>query len=196
MNSTLIRAFIGALVILIVVLAFKYSRLGEVSDTLQKLSRNPTELTQKNIKENKALGEKSQGLILDTKTTLQDQVDQASENIKNIIEKAADSFVDDKKPVSFTVSILDENNKDPNPNLVKIDFLKDRQLQFKTAKNSLYHFKLLNVPVDFCFYIQDQRYTVEENKIIAVEFLQNGNFTFTIDYCNRQNKDIGRVDVE
>lgn len=140
-------------------------------------------------------------------TSTTNLAEQLSQNLTN-------NLIDDTKNTLYkrTQSVLDTAfNKTPSENKVSVlvnpptvmvdrvtilDFTKNNNLQIKLSRNNKYQLKFQNTPPNFCLYIDQNNYPIDDGKILEIQFINSGNYLIKANLCNLQDKTIGTITVE
>lgn len=94
------------------------------------------------------------------------------------------------------VKITSPSNSPPNSEgLYVIDLSKDGNIKLGLSKNKKYQLKFLNVPLNFCLYIQSKKYTINNESGVELQFSSGGNYPIKANLCDLQDKNIGELVV-
>ncbi len=131
-----------------------------------------------------SLQETSQNLI----STVKDQAyNQAQNTVNAVFDKSS------PKP-NVEVNILGVSN--PPPDSITVDFLKDSNLNLNLNKGIKYNMQFKNFPSNYCLYIADNKYQINDAEIIELQFNSNGTYPIRSNLCEVNNKNLGQVIVQ
>jgi len=80
--------------------------------------------------------------------------------------------------------------------VIIMDFAKSEKLTLKLKKGTKYYIQFKNVPGNSCFYINEIKYQIENDKILQIEFQRSGDFKLTTNSCELNFKEMGNFSVD
>lgn len=148
--------------------------------------------------------EATDNLINRTKNSAQENAQKSIETVKsnvyNEAKTALDSVFnkqDNNKQANnpgVNVTVLGISSSDNTKPSYIIDLSKDSSLNLNLSVNQKYYLKFQNIPTNYCIYINDKKYPLNDG-LIAVEFTQGGNFPIKANSCDLNDKNLGTLTV-
>lgn len=145
-----------------------------------------------------------QDSIKDTQSNLEQNSKDAVNNIKETVYDKTQEVLDTvfNKQTSddqvATVRVITANNPSvgEDQKVYDIDLSKDTNFKVTLSKNSKYYLKFQNVSPNYCLFIEDKRYEIENNQIIEVQFSSIGSYAIKTNTCNATDRHIGEIIVQ
>ena len=114
---------------------------------------------------------------------------EAKTTLDNVFNKQSDNTQ------QVTVSVLGVTNADQNKPIYNIDFTKDQDLKLNLTVNNKYYLKFQNLPQNFCIYINNNKYPINDG-LIEIQFAKGGNYPIKANKCDLDEKNIGTLTVQ
>ena len=145
-----------------------------------------------------------QNSIKDTRNNLEQNSQNAVNNIKETIHDKAQEALDtvfnkqtsDEKVISVRVLTADNTSVGVGQKVYDIDLSKDANFKVTLSKNSKYYLKFQNVLPNYCLFIEDIRYEIQNNQILEVQFSSTGTYAIKTNSCNLTDRHIGEIIVQ
>ncbi len=80
--------------------------------------------------------------------------------------------------------------------LYNIDLSTTANLKLKLLKNTDYYLKFQNTPVNYCLYINDSKYPIEEGKTVKLMFTSSGTYSLKANSCSLNDRIVGEFIVQ
>lgn len=146
--------------------------------------------------------EKSNNLITDAKVsaeqTSKDAVNSAKDKVYDSAKSALDIvFNKQNQPEAVNVNVLGDSTQNYLGQTVYTISLNDSaNLNLKLQKNKDYYLRFQTVPENFCLYIGDNKYPIEDSKAFKMAFTSSGTYSIKANNCNLGDKVLGEFTVE
>lgn len=149
--------------------------------------------------------ENADNFLSKTKDSVEKNTQNTVETVKTIVYNEAKTTLDNvfNKPTStdqpvnnqtVNVTVLGVSSSDNvNPSYV-IDLSKDSSLNLSLSINQKYYLKFQNIPQNYCIYINDKKYPLNDG-VIEIQFTQGGNFPIKANSCDLNDKNLGTLTV-
>lgn len=134
-----------------------------------------------------SLQENSQNLI---NTVKEQTYNQAQNTVNTVFDKSNPTT----SSTTVTVNILGVSN--PPPDSITIDFSKDTNLKLNLKKGTKYHLQFKNIPSNYCLYIGDNKYKINDSELIELQFNSSGNYPIRLNLCEVSDKSLGEIVVQ
>lgn len=150
---------------------------------------------------NEVLGEKivnkPQELADQSKSSLQQTVTRVAESVNKYIEEKFNQVLgNDKKSESVEVIVINQQDTSVIADeVLSFNLLGDKNKKFKLIKGKKYSFKFENLPTGFCVFINNQKYQINQDSLVQIQFSSSGNFPIKLDHCDESAKDYGQFEV-
>lgn len=165
---------------------FTKASSDSVSDTLgQTVTRyqNSVKDTQNNLEQN------SKDAVNNIKETIYDKTQEVLDTVFN-------KQTSDDQVASVRILTSDNTSVGQDQKVYDIDLSKEASFKVTLSKNSKYYLKFQNVPPNYCLFIEDKRYEVENNQILEVQFISTGTYAIKTNSCNLTDRHIGEIIVQ
>lgn len=137
-----------------------------------------------------SIQQRSQQAINGTVSDVKDSIfQQAQKDLNKIFGKQTDS------PGGVSVQVIDSSAVDRTQPLSVVDISKDDSLKISLSKDSKYFLQFRNIPPNYCLYINQKKYPLENGKVVEVKFSASGSYPITANFCNLNDKNLGELEV-
>lgn len=191
------------IVIIIIILAlllllflfqdFTKKTSDSVSDTLgQTVIRYQDSIkdTQNNLEQN------SKDAVNNIKETVYDKTQEVLDTVFNKQSFSSNKQTSDDQVATVRVITANNPSVGEDQKVYDIDLSKDANFKVTLSKNSKYYLKFQNVSPNYCLFIEDKRYEIENNQIIEVQFSSIGSYAIKTNTCNATDRHIGEIIVQ
>lgn len=144
----------------------------------------------------------SEDFVQGVKDYLANQSEKTANTVTKVVSEKKEQVITqvlgtNDPPVVITipasaVSGLQSSGQD----VIIMDFAKNDKLTLKLKKGTKYYIQFKNVPDNSCFYINEIKYQIENDKILQIEFQRSGDFKLTTNSCELNFKEMGSFSVD
>jgi len=144
----------------------------------------------------------SEDFVQGVKDYLANQSEKTANTVTKVVSEKKEQVITqvlgtNDPPVVITipasaVSGLQSSGQD----VIIMDFAKSEKLTLKLKKGTKYYIQFKNVPGNSCFYINEIKYQIENDKILQIEFQRSGDFKLTTNSCELNFKEMGNFSVD
>lgn len=189
----IIVIILALLLLLFLFKDFTKKTSDSVSDTLgQTVIRyqNSVKDTQNNLEQN------SKDAVNNIKETVYDKAQEVLDTVFNKQSFSSNKQTSDDQVA--TVRVITANNPPvgEDQKIYDIDLSKDTNFKVTLSKNSKYYLKFQNVSPNYCLFIENKRYEIENNQILEVQFSSSGSYAIKTNTCNLTDRHIGEIIVQ
>ena len=146
--------------------------------------------------------EKSNNLLTDARVSAEQSSKDAVNGVKDKVYDSAKSALDiafnkqSSSDKNVNVNVLGDSTQNPPENIFNIPLNTDTNLRLNLQRNKDYYLRFQNVPENFCLYINDSKYPLEDGKSIKITFISSGKYSIKANNCNLGDKVLGEFTVE
>lgn len=150
---------------------------------------------------------KSESVVLSAKNTIQNAIAETTEKLNNTLEQKTQEVLGEilQKEQEIAPTVIPftalQDEADSPTTAVKlitknIDFLAHKGIRLNFKKDQSYRLNLINVPEDFCLFVNSHKYDLKEADWLKVTFTTSGTYDIYFDYCQQSAKHFGEIIVE
>jgi tRNA-binding EMAP/Myf-like protein len=159
-----------------------------LSETIQKQKGNGK----------KVVEQETDRIVKNSTNSINSQVKNTVDTVATYIKEKSETVLGAMTETGTNVAMEQVENlpSDQKNKVINIDFHNPKKEKYTFLANQTYYLKISNLPINQCLFVNQNKYTVDENKFIKLEFSKKGNHSLLFDYCNSEDKVWGEIVVE
>jgi hypothetical protein len=136
------------------------------------------------------------------KDFVSNQTKKTAENVAQVVNNQKQQVITqvlgtNDPPVVITIPASSAQDlQSSGQDVITMDFAKNDTLNLKLKKGTKYYIQFKNVPGNTCFYINETKYQIENDKILQIEFQKSGSYKLSTNSCELNFKEMGSFSVD
>jgi|SRR3989338_6043430 len=181
-------------IVILIIILFKFP--GFPGNLIKKPS---AQNTQSNSQQ--SLVPKPNDLIEGAKDYLANQTEKTADNVTQVLNTQKQQVITqvlgtNDPPVVITIPASSAQDlQSSGQDVITMDFAKNDTFNLKLKKGTKYYILFKNVPSNTCFYINETKYQIENDKLLQIEFKKAGNYKLSTNSCELNFKEMGSASV-